>query len=109
MMPMIATTMRSSINENPSWRLVVMLISCSLYFEYQRSTVLVAKRCHRRAHNQSSRVGDRGQRVVAIHHTNFRDAEATSTGLRNTTGGGRKTVSAEDSGSTRTGLFDDCE
>src|SRR6185369_14293085 len=30
MMPIIATTMRSSINEKPSWRLVVMLISCSL-------------------------------------------------------------------------------
>src|SRR5215813_5636556 len=30
MMPIIATTMRSSINEKPSWRLVFMLISCSL-------------------------------------------------------------------------------
>src|SRR5215208_6827939 len=30
MMPIIATTMRSSINEKPSWRLVVMLIWCSL-------------------------------------------------------------------------------
>src|SRR6185369_10823551 len=29
-MPIIATTMRSSINEKPSWRLVVMLIWCSL-------------------------------------------------------------------------------
>src|SRR5689334_24781821 len=28
--PIIATTMRSSINEKPSWRLVVMLIWCSL-------------------------------------------------------------------------------
>src|SRR5687768_13364961 len=30
MMPIIATTMRSSINEKPSWRLVVILIRCSL-------------------------------------------------------------------------------
>src|SRR5690349_19314857 len=30
MMPIIATTMRSSINEKPSWRLLVMLIWCSL-------------------------------------------------------------------------------
>src|SRR6185295_18369388 len=87
MMPMIATTMRSSINENPSWRLVVMLITCSFMFEYLRSTELVAKRCHRRAHNQSSRVGDRGQRVVTIHHTDFSDAETAGTGLRNTTSG----------------------
>src|SRR5258705_7722129 len=29
-MPIIATTMRSSINEKPSWRLVVILVSCSL-------------------------------------------------------------------------------
>src|SRR6185503_3242226 len=28
--PIIATTMRSSINEKPSWRLVIMLIWCSL-------------------------------------------------------------------------------
>src|SRR6185436_18172867 len=30
MMPIIATTMRSSINEKPSWRLVVILVWCSL-------------------------------------------------------------------------------
>src|ERR1051325_2312760 len=30
MMPMIATTIKSSINEKPSWRLVFILISCSL-------------------------------------------------------------------------------
>src|SRR5215216_1622107 len=30
MIPIIATTMRSSINEKPSWRLVVMLVCCSL-------------------------------------------------------------------------------
>src|ERR1043166_2833153 len=30
MMPIIATTMSSSNNEKPSWRLVVMLIWCSL-------------------------------------------------------------------------------
>src|SRR6185369_17085135 len=29
-MPMIATTISSSINEKPSWRLVVILVSCSL-------------------------------------------------------------------------------
>src|SRR5688572_28733299 len=30
MMPMIATTMRSSISERPSWRLVVIRVWCSL-------------------------------------------------------------------------------
>src|ERR1041385_600453 len=30
MMPMIATTIKSSINEKPSWRLVFILVSCSL-------------------------------------------------------------------------------
>src|SRR5688572_1384282 len=30
MMPMIATTIRSSINEKPSWRLVVIRVWCSL-------------------------------------------------------------------------------
>src|SRR6476469_3702308 len=29
-MPMIATTIKSSINEKPSWRLLVILVSCSL-------------------------------------------------------------------------------
>src|ERR1044071_8936377 len=42
MMPIIATTMRSSINEKPSWRLVFMLISCSLKdirgFKFARAT-----------------------------------------------------------------------
>jgi hypothetical protein len=34
MMPMIATTIRSSISEKPSWRLVVIRVWCSLNFGF---------------------------------------------------------------------------
>src|ERR1044072_2067980 len=106
MMPMIATTMRSSINENPSWRLVVMLICCSLKFEYLRPTFLVAKWRHRRDNDQRTRVGNRGEGVVGIHHTDLGEAETTSPGRRNGAGRRRETMGAETCGRAGASLFD---
>jgi len=42
-MPMIATTIKSSINEKPSWRLLVMLDSYSLRFKLLAPSAFVSK------------------------------------------------------------------
>src|SRR5688572_12377502 len=59
--------------------------------------------------NQSARVWNRGYRGIASHHTNFSDAEATSTRLRNTTGDVRESIRTELSGRTGSSLLDDCK
>src|SRR5437868_4403227 len=105
MMPIIATTIRSSINEKPSWRLLVMVIRAP--FTYL--SLLVAQRGHRCTNDQSSGVGNRGQGVVAVHHADLSDTEATSTGLRNTARGCWESISAEHCGRAGAGLFDDRE